>query len=870
MFKNPLRLSVQLALVFISSVVASLMAYPEIYLTFKTSFMLFDDYLLEYFNTSIIASFMAQGSIQLWDHFGQMPFAYLFTTLGTFKFPNVIAACVFFVLSPLSDHTGALFHHVFAWANLLTLLFLRVAGIFLLLRRFIKDGQIIWIATVMSAVFYCQPAFYIGTFYQSFYPIIFYFIISFISRFEWKYFIAAFCFFVISFSNSLIHSCYMYMGVHFFILSALAWSVIYRRREWMSLKIAKGFWKTVTFMIVAAVVIIGPYVWMQKIGVHDVEFDAKNSRLGRMLSIDYYFHGAHFDQADTSELFRRMLDFTGDAGESFFFGFMILTLAIAGMVLSRDSRRWIFVSTIILVYLVNFPRDAINIGTPVHWLNALTNPFKSILRSYHMASHCVLEYLFIPLAVMGFEEMRLIFIGKSEVPARKLAITFGAVTVFVASSFDHMPGVVKIYLAIGWALLTLVGLKASFNAKSVWGKIMCATLILLILADIGLVCYQTKSMLNRYFKRQPYETVSLAEQGGLGIDLGNPLIFPVREYGAAYFAYEDALIGPLVGQPQNYFKFTNFMLNFIPIDGHNPRHKSYASWVNDKEMWQYIQKNHRMMFNADRALRADDGVLGKIVQSGLSERVIMVDDPSDKFKLPREIPVGYVPSPRPPVEAQTFSGTLADGKIIRQSERKDLVFISLPLPKDFPDYQATTFFTEDRYSLRFLLQKPDQTWQECRPAQGEFVRECSFDVGHFKKGTLTAALAKDGFFSSMKYIFVYPIGSQNGIVNAWEKKFDYLGFDYHIGQDGWFVVQYPFDKKWQISVDWKQTPYYKVNKSFIGFPITEGKHRIEMRYEPDSLLRIWLLISVICSTLGLILLLVIAFKWENAYNRTVH
>ena len=75
MFKRPIGLSFNLAGVFISSVIVSLIVYPEIFLTFKTSFMLFDDYLLEYFNTSIIASFMAQESIQLWDHFGQMPFA---------------------------------------------------------------------------------------------------------------------------------------------------------------------------------------------------------------------------------------------------------------------------------------------------------------------------------------------------------------------------------------------------------------------------------------------------------------------------------------------------------------------------------------------------------------------------------------------------------------------------------------------------------------------------------------------------------------------------------------------------------------------------------------------------------------------------
>lgn len=870
MFKRLRGLSLHLVWVFISSVVVSFLAYPEIFLTFQTSFMLFDDYLLEYFNTAIIASFMAQGGIQLWDHFGQMPFAYLFTTLGTFKFPNVVSACVFYALSPLSDHTGALFHHVFAWANLSSLLFLRVIGIFLLLQHFIQDRRIIWAVTVIGAVFYCQPGFFIGTFYQSLYPIAFYFIISFIDRFEWKHFAAAFFFFVISFSNSLIHTCYMYMGVHFFILSALAWSVIFRRQKWMSLRIARNFWKTAIFLIVMTVVIIGPYVWMQRIGSQDVEFDAQNSRLKGMLSIDYYFRGAHFDHADTSEFFRRMLDFTADAGESFFFGLMIFALAIAGAVLSRDSRKWIFIATIVMVYLVNFPRDAINLGTPVHWINALTNPFKSILRSYHMASHSVLGYLLIALAAIGVQELLRIFTRKIHVSARRLLIAWSILIVFVSSSFPFMPHVVKIYVGMSWALLTIFGFKAALNVKSPWGKIFCWVLGLLIVTDIALVVVQTKSMLGRYFKRQPYQTVALANQGGLGIDLGNPLIFPLREYGASYFAYEDALIGPLVGQPQNYFKFTSFMLNFLPIDGHNPRHKSYGFWVNDREMGPYIRQNHRMMFNAELAVRPSEGMLGRITASGLSERVVMVDDPSNELPLTPDIPNGYRPKPRPQVEPQIISGTLGDGKVIGQHEHKDLTFVSFPLPKDFPDETATSFLTDDRYSLRFLVQKPDQTWQECHPSQGELWQDCSFDVQHYKKGRLTAAFAKDVSMASRNYTFAYPSKRQDGIVRVDHKEFDRLRFTYHLVQDGWFVVQYPFDSKWQFFVDGRKTKFYKVNKSFMGFPLTHGEHTIDMRYDPGSFLRVWLLVSVIASTLGLILLLIVALRWENAYNNAAN
>ncbi len=50
-------------------------------------------------------------------------------------------------------------------------------------------------------------------------------------------------------------------------------------------------------------------------------------------------------------------------------------------------------------------------------------------------------------------------------------------------------------------------------------------------------------------------------------------------------------------------------------------------------------------------------------------------------------------------------------------------------------------------------------------------------------------------------------------------------------KDGWFNISLPYDDGFRISVDGTKTDYFKTNTAFIGFPITAGRHEIEITYE---------------------------------------
>ena len=45
------------------------------------------------------------------------------------------------------------------------------------------------------------------------------------------------------------------------------------------------------------------------------------------------------------------------------------------------------------------------------------------------------------------------------------------------------------------------------------------------------------------------------------------------------------------------------------------------------------------------------------------------------------------------------------------------------------------------------------------------------------------------------------------------------------------MISIPYDKGFNILVDNKKIEYELVDNSFIGFPITEGDHKIEIEYK---------------------------------------
>ncbi|MBQ6181306.1 MAG: YfhO family protein [Ruminococcus sp.] len=69
------------------------------------------------------------------------------------------------------------------------------------------------------------------------------------------------------------------------------------------------------------------------------------------------------------------------------------------------------------------------------------------------------------------------------------------------------------------------------------------------------------------------------------------------------------------------------------------------------------------------------------------------------------------------------------------------------------------------------------------------------------------------------------------MIDADDSVGDTIKGDISVSEDGWFTFSIPYDKGFHVSVDGKDTEYFKTNTAFIGFPIAAGEHHIDITFE---------------------------------------
>lgn len=92
------------------------------------------------------------------------------------------------------------------------------------------------------------------------------------------------------------------------------------------------------------------------------------------------------------------------------------------------------------------------------------------------------------------------------------------------------------------------------------------------------------------------------------------------------------------------------------------------------------------------------------------------------------------------------------------------------------------------------------------------------------------------------------------MISKEDTKGDVIKGNITVREDGYFSMSIPYDKGFTIYVDGKKTDYELVNTSFIGFPLEEGNHEIEIIYEAPGLL-----LGQVLAGVGVILFLGVTF-----------
>lgn len=756
-------------------------------------------------STAILVSHLSHGGIQLWDRYDQFNLAYTQLTSGVYTLSNLFTAVGYFLLLPFFKYPGEAFHtfHSVVWhgSNML----IRTIGGFLLLRQFTSRPWVIvlslvYLNTLLTSGIYCGL---LTNNLYSYLPLVLFFIIRFFTSLKMDDFLAFLIVASIVVANSPLFALgYFYLVVHFFLFSyglyLLYHHLVLSKKEPAPTPVkssSKRFWLKVFLALGLCFLILLPnFYWakalQQDFFMEGSGFGGTEGRMKQMFNPQAYFE-RESSYADPDVLIPKSVDFwENEMSQSWIFiGVSTLLLSVLGMVFGKNKLKHIFFWTILLIISANFAKDASPIFSFAHWITAYTNPFAFLVRGFQMPA-LLMPTLFLPLIALGLTAME-DFLRKSSSSERLLP---GLLMILLSISyFALMPASpwAKNY-ALLMALLFLGLMYSLWKRDGVYSQRIVPSFIAVIaLGDLMGLSHYLRHDTYATCKVQPAQLNFFNEGEPFLIEYQNPTILPLHEY---YSVDNVKLCFNRQTHHGLYFHFTPFERYFSPSDIYSPCPTPYKEMSLDAAK---IRQSKAQLFTFDGA--------------------------------------------KTPPQFFECSFSLTQAKVKNVPEGKE---VSFTLPQDFPSYLATTLFTPDRENCTVYLED-----HLLHSAQGKLILPWTYDVQNVQTGMLTLLLPdKFQALSSMKvHLKVKKIENMTAL---WKNEHDRLGWTYDAPSDGFLTLRYPFDPKWRLTVDGERTSLSASHTYFMGFPLTVGSHNILLEYWPDTSLRLWIALSILCTVLG--------------------
>ncbi len=780
-----------------------------------------------------------------------------------------MTAGVYYLGSFFASNSGEYFQHVFSVVYVGSLILAQVLGIYLLLCRLTKDQRVLIPASVLFGLLFCNPALVMGWFFQTFYPFLMYAFLSFFVTLRLRYLFLSLLMTVILLNQSLVYTCYTFLTIHLFLVVCLLWAVaMHGKALLMRGKIVaasiKQYIPHLAAFAVLSIILLAPYVYIQLFEINTLEFGKATSRMAHLWDIRYYFQNTEMFVLDYKQFFMHMLDLTGNVGyvSSYFFGYIFFFLAALAVCCSRDTKKWIFVGTLLLVWFLNFPRDHVNIGWIAHVLTAMTNPLAIIVRDYNLASLCIVPFLLFPLVILGVNVV-IEAVEKKTGNAGRFIAAAALAMVFASLTLPGQPAQTKVYLYVFMTVSFLAGLVICFSAqrsRRIAGAIVLGAMLL---TDAAFSWHQVKTQLLTYQIR-PRE-VMVADKL-LWMDYQNPKIFPFVDHFESSNIYDgdhNPFLWTLRDANLSFFHVLNPEIFFIRPDGHNPRHVSYGQWWKDGLMKAYLAQNPQVFFFARLGVQSQPGIVENIVSRGLARDVVAIEGAA-----PGILP--FIPEavhPQPPLP-EKWTVTAMTG-LMDFWDRFDydgrMMVWNFKVHGSLPKHIATNVLVKDP-SVRFAIQMPEGKTVEFEPVQGGFVKPLTFDMQNMKEGEVRAALPIDTSFSGAKGVLLIKTNPAFSVLNVVKHTNDTTVFRYNAPDNGWLGMHLPYDRRFRVSVDNKPVKIWRMNKSFMAVPITPGTHQVSLQYAPDSWLRLGLVAALLAALIAYAGFIFLAFRFEDKHS----
>lgn len=841
--------------------------FPDLFVKTNISFIRFADTEINFYGTFTLVSNLFHGGIQLWDPYNQMPLAYFYTAVSMLSFSTLWTAFAYSMFAPFVEYPGQFFHVLYSRFYYVPAMLILCAGSLLLFRRFTKNPlQLIFLTMFCESML--LPQMYLGLNTESlfsFFPLLIHFVLSFFERGRFRDAVCALLMFAVCVGMfPLIAIGYFYQGVHFVVLPIIVWWIVTKKRAIFSKTgiqtAGRGIWavlsnlRSMTILLVSGLLVLFlllPHIMIVQTTYKDYDIAHENSRFSNYNPLrfsDYFRRASQY--AAMSDLAPKLLTFTDNqwALSWVFIGTLAVFLVLCGMVLSVDGRKYIFGSAVLCYWLLNSPRVTTGWQSGIHWINAITNPFNVAVRSMHMTGALMLSLVLAPLIAMGL--VALLFPPKESQRRLlvKTCIVLFLLVLVVESALMVLPPEHYWFLIVG--MICSSGILFSRMIRFPRHDIVIGILLFILFVSDAYAMSHYLRLVSRQMNVQPHQ-ISVGSLTSF-LDYQNPLILPLRWF----YSVRDIHVRPyLAANPHNsreqFLRFTNYGIYFSRPDQYHARHKEYTRIAHDSVFRKYLRTNDQVIFQANLAVPEQDGMFARILEQKQERNIIVVDrDPHIPGLYQRDLPQQQMPEeevPQLPVKTRTFSLNISESR-----PQDDLVLYHLPLPDDFPAHVASTVFTRDSQMLSVKLGE-----RELTPGQGWLVHPYTYDIQNVQTRKLTIAVPVSTKESDITLSYAVP--GEEGMQTVSVYRPDHLRFDYQTKSDGWLVFHSPYDPKWKLMLDGKVAEMYRANYSFIGIPLTAGKHTIDLKYWPDTWLR-----PLLAITMALVMTMPFALIWIGA------
>jgi len=817
-----------------------------------------------------------QGGIQLFDRYDLLNTSFAQLSVGLYTPINFLIAGGYVLLSPFVHNPAQFFHHWYVFAYYGFGLTLRTFGIYILAFYMTKSRLVAIITSVLVNCFCAITLIHMGGLCISevynYLPLLLFCLVYYWDTRSFKAIIAAVLVFLLAANNGLyVGFGYFYQTLHLFLFDMLMiWLVFQRGKKPL---LADRFkWSAVGKVILVTLLILLPVWWWSRNVISD--FEMYGSGLGDSQGRFHRIYNPVAMMQDplryfvsSADVFSHSYDFktSGWYINGAFLGITTLVLAVIGLVLSRHSYKFVFVTAAVMMGFLNVPSNQGHWGWMMwaHWIDTVTNPFCFLVRSFHYS--VLLWYLTLAIPICLGLQSCIAIVKKDfqKIYAKRINFIKGALAgVMGACLFIPDPDI-KAYALKILGLFLIFFFVFDHEKFSVSLRIRLAGIIFIVIMCIEFavlsIYINTKSQdMNWAYwdglrvKPRVYNYMYTSPTP-MVMDYQNPRVLPVR----FFYRTDKHVVFPLVCEFQGIFgQFYQYMPLALrlerPSSIYVPRLKIFQDIDKDVQIQEYIQRDGRVMYLADAAIAPDRKDYDQILAAGLDRRVVQVEGANlDKvqdfhdLRLPPALPQDFKE------HDYSFQPDQARGH-----KKPEGIEYQWALPKDFPRYISTSLFTPDVY-LWHLNIGPKQFV----PAQGDLVAPMTFDVNNVRDGYVTVLLPDNEPIG--KDVIALHTWTPADLVDVWHNTDDQFGITYHASRDGWWVIHMPFDPKWQLYIDGKRTAISKINRYFIGAPLSAGEHKILLTYWPDSPLRPLIILSVLTALVIMWTVFFKTYQWSQ-------